>query len=101
MEVIELDGTPCVVSRTINITEQKDAEATMRGLVTAIEHLEEQIVITDVEGVIQYCNIAVEKVTGYSKDELLGQNPRILKSGKHNTKFYSELWATLKNGGVW
>jgi PAS domain S-box-containing protein len=101
LEMIELDRKSCVLSATLDITDQKKAEATMTSLVTAIEHGEEQIVVTDLDGTIQYCNPAFEKVTGYSKDEVVGQNPRLLKSGKHSIEFYRELWATLTNGDVW
>jgi PAS domain-containing protein len=74
----------CVISATIDITEQKKAEEAMRTLMTAIEQANEAIVITDLDGTIQYCNPAFEKVTGYSKEEAIGQNPRVLKSGKHS-----------------
>ena len=100
-EWIELDGKMCAISATVDISEQKKAESDMRSLVTAIENAEEVIVVTDLEGRIQYCNPAFEAVTGYSKEEALGRNPRILKSGKHCPEFYAEMWATLTNGQVW
>ena len=57
--------------------------------------------ITDVQGTILYANPAFEKITGYSRQEALGQNPRILKSGKHDAAFYTEMWDTLAQGEVW
>jgi PAS domain S-box-containing protein len=84
-----------------DITERKQAEAGMRTLITAIEQTSETIVITDLDGKIQYCNPAFEKTTGYSKQEVIGQNPRVLKSGKHDKKFYEDMWAAITQGQVW
>ncbi len=84
-----------------DVTEQKKAEETMRSLATAIEQAGETIVITGLDGTIQYCNPAFEKITGYSKEEAIGQNPRVLKSGKHAPEFYQELWSTIMQGKVW
>jgi PAS domain S-box-containing protein len=84
-----------------DVTEQKNAERAMRSLAAAIEQTGETIVITDRDGTIQYCNPAFEKITGYSKEESIGQNPRVLKSGKHSTEFYEQLWATITQGKVW
>lgn len=100
-ELVELDGLPWAISATIDITEQKRAEANMRSLATAIEQAGETIVITDLSGAIQYCNPAFEKVTGYSRQEVIGQNPRFLKSGKHHADFYAQLWGTITEGRVW
>jgi two-component system, cell cycle sensor histidine kinase and response regulator CckA len=67
----------------------------------AVEQAGESIVITDAEGLITYVNPAFERITGYTLDELLGQHPRILKSGAHNRSFYEALWATLRRGATW
>jgi two-component system, cell cycle sensor histidine kinase and response regulator CckA len=58
-------------------------------------------VITNVEGTIHYVNPAFERITGYSKEEALGRNPRILKSGEHDEKFYEDLWKAITQGKVW
>lgn len=84
-----------------DITEKKAATKVMTSLVTAIEQTQEQVVITDLSGTILYCNPAFEMVTGYSNAEVIGQNPRILKSGKHAAEFYQEMWSTLNSGRVW
>jgi len=61
----------------------------------------ETIVITDAQGLIEYVNPAFETVTGYTREEALGENPRILQSGKHDAAFYHALWETLVIGGTW
>lgn len=70
-------------------------------LAAAVEQAAEIVVITDVEGVIEYVNPSFEKLTGFSRAEAIGSKPSILKSGKHDTGFYSELWGTISIGGIW
>jgi two-component system, cell cycle sensor histidine kinase and response regulator CckA len=77
------------------------SEEAQKRLAIAVEQAEEAIMITDLEGTIQYVNPAFEKVTGYSRDETLGKNPRILKSGKQDQEFYRNLWSTVTQGKVW
>lgn len=81
--------------------ERKRAEMERASLVAAIEQAAEQILITDVHGDIQYCNPAFESVTGYSRSEVIGKNPRFLNSGKHDQEYYRSLWKTILSGGVW
>jgi PAS domain S-box-containing protein len=81
--------------------ERKRAEMERTTLFRAIEEAAEEILITKVDGSIQYCNPAFERVTGYERSEVLGLNPRFLKSGKHDGEFYRELWATITTGRVW
>ena len=57
--------------------------------------------VTDVSGNIVWVNPAFTRMTGYASDEIRGQNPRILKSGKHDKEFYAELWRTIHAGQVW
>ncbi len=71
------------------------------ALAAAVEQLDEIVIITDPAGVIQYVNAAFEKVTGYTYEETIGQNPRILKSDKHNEDFYQEMWTELVQGKIW
>ncbi|MZH02736.1 MAG: PAS domain S-box protein, partial [Nitrospinae bacterium] len=67
----------------------------------AINQSPNPVSITDKDGTIEYVNPAFLQKTGYSKEELLGNNPRILKSGKHSAEFYRELWETIKSGNTW
>ena len=67
----------------------------------AIESAANCIVIVNRKGNIIFCNSAVSQSTGYSRDELLGKNPRIFKSGKHDILFYKNIWNTVLNRNVW
>ncbi len=81
--------------------DRKKAEEEFRKLHTAVEQSDEIIVITDVHGDIEYVNPAFEKITGYKSAEVMGCNPRILKSGEQSQDFYKELWDTLLSGQTW
>lgn len=77
------------------------AEQEMQLQSVALDAAANGIVITDREGIIQWANPAVTKMTGYSSSELIGQHTRLLKSGRHNPDFYKELWETVLAGGTW
>ena len=83
-------------SPSANITRPSTAR-----LISAIEQVCESIVITDPDGNIVYVNPAFERITGYSREEALGKNPSVLKSGRHSREFYAQLWSTLKAGEAW
>ena len=95
-----VDHTKVIQCNIRDISERKRAEAERERLLLAIEQAGEMIVITDPEGTIQYVNPAFERVTGYSRQEALGENPRMLKSGKQDHVFYRELWETISGGSV-
>jgi PAS domain S-box-containing protein len=80
---------------------RKQAEAAKERFLTAIDQVDETIVITDAEGTIRYVNPAFERVTGYSAEEAMDQNPRILQSGQHDDTFYQQMWNTLLRGETW
>ncbi|HTY86722.1 MAG TPA: PAS domain S-box protein [Candidatus Acidoferrum sp.] len=82
-------------------TARKQKEAELNRLMTAIEQTPESVVITDTEGRILYVNPVFEQVTGYRRAEVIGQNPRVLKSDKQDGSFYQDLWKTISAGNVW
>ena len=90
-----------IVSVVRDLTDRKRAEEELMRLSTAIEQSVETILITDPEGNIQYTNPAFEKTTGYSLKEAIGNNPRMLRSGKHSNDFYKSMWDTISHGNVW
>jgi len=92
---------PRIAGIAEDITSRKALEEAQRRLATAIEQAAEAFIITDVQGTIVYANPAFEKITGYSPREALGQNPRILKSGKQDAAFYRRMWGSLVQGQVW
>ena len=79
----------------------RESEERYRRLVAAVEQTADSIIITDTTGTIQYVNPAFERTSGYTKEEALGKNPRMLKSGKQDESVYREMWAALKRGEVW
>lgn len=81
-----------------DISKRQKAEAERDRLIAAIEQTREAIVITDRDANIQYVNPAFELLTGYTSAEVLGQNPRILKSGEQEQDFYQDMWQTLTSG---
>ncbi len=84
-----------------DITKLNKLEEDSVRLAAAINQAAETIVITDKDGTIQYVNPAFEKLTGYSREEAIGLNPRVLKSGKHDQKFYKSMWNKLLRGEIW
>lgn len=83
-----------------DVTERRQVEAERERLLSAIEQADEMIVITNPDGAIQYVNPAFERVTGYTRQEVIGQNPHILKSGKQRPDFYRKLWETISGGNT-
>ncbi len=98
---IAWQGAPATLNFVSDITERRLAEAERERLMLAMEQAAEIIVITDDSGTIQYVNCAFERITGYTRGEALGQNPRLLKSGRHDAAFYQQMWAVLKQGETW
>ena len=77
------------------------AEQEMRLQAAALEAAANAIIITDSAGKILWVNRAFTQLTGYSLEEAIGNNPRILKSGEHDPAFYQDLWSTIHSGQVW
>ncbi len=84
-----------------DITRVKEAEIAQSRLTAAIEQAAEMIIITDLGGKIQYVNPTFVEVTGYSKDEAVGETPRLINSGEQGAEFYEDLWGTLTAGNIW
>jgi PAS domain S-box-containing protein len=84
-----------------DVTARRLAQRELARLATAIEQSADAIVLTDPSGTILYVNPAFQRVTGYSADEVLGGNPRILGSGVHDRGFYDAMWTTLRAGRTW
>ena len=84
-----------------DITARRRMEEDRSRLAMAVEQSAEAIVVTDLEGTILYVNPAFERITGYSREEAVGKNPRFLHSGKHDESFYKKMWDTLARGEVW
>ena len=71
------------------------------SMATAIDHSSEVITVTDTNGVMKYVNPAFEFVTGYTREEAIGQKPSLLSSGQHGKEHYRDLWRTISSGEVW
>jgi len=84
-----------------DITSQRMSEEKVKKLSEAVEHSPVAVIITRFDGNVEYVNPRFETLTGYSRDEVLGKNLRILKSGYHDEAFYRELWKTLISGDEW
>ena len=101
LSAFDLNGERLVQATVRDVTAQKRAAESQARLVTAVEQAGEAIVITDPQGSIQYVNPAFVRTTGYTREEALGQNPRVLKSGLHDEAFYRDMWSALRRGEVW
>ena len=100
--VLDEEGHPSQLRGVaIDSSKEKLAQAERMLLITAIEQSAEGILITDAKGTIEYVNPAFSRVSGYSRAEALGKNPRILKSGKQGEAYYKRLWSTIRGGEIW
>ncbi len=100
--VFDKDGTPLGYRAFIrDITEHHLKAEERCRLAAAVEQAAESIVITDLSGNIVYANPAFEKISGYVSSEIIGKNPRVLKSGAQTIAFYQHMWKTLQSGKVW
>jgi PAS domain S-box-containing protein len=84
-----------------DITERKQTEIELQRLARAVEATHDAVVITDLEGNIQFVNTAFEELTGYSRQEAIEENPRILKSGQQPDEVYTAMWQAITSGDAW
>lgn len=96
-----VDEIPHLIVLSRDITERVEADLQMHKLMQAVEQSPNSIVITDLEANIEYANPAFMQVTGYTLQEVIGQNPRILHSGKTPRERYDEMWSQLIQGKNW
>lgn len=96
---------PSAIRRALGEAKEKanrrKAETALRKLSRAVEQSPNAVVITDLNGTIEYANPIASKVTGYALDELIGSNPRVLSSGEMPPEGYKKLWESIKSGKEW
>lgn len=96
------DGRPLTMAGThLDITPDRQRQALLLKLSMAVEQSPESIIIADLEQRIEYVNAAFTRTTGYSAEEVMGKNPKLLQSGKTPRETYQALWAHLRDGRVW
>lgn len=95
------DNNACILVSMKEMQAMEVLNSFLDRLFLVVEYSPVSIIITDPSGTIQYVNQTFTKVTGYSKEEALGKNPRILKSGVQGIEFYENLWKTISAGNPW
>jgi diguanylate cyclase (GGDEF)-like protein/PAS domain S-box-containing protein len=98
---IYFNGAPAVHAVMHDVTQRKQAEDKLRLATNVFKHTREGITVTNKEGVILDVNDSFTRITGYNRTEVLGQNPRILQSGRHKIDFYVAMWRDLLAHGYW
>ena len=98
---ISVDGEEYHVGTIQDISERKEREQALQKFREAVEQAGHAVVVTDTDGTIEYVNPAFEEMTGYDREDALGETPAMLKSGEHDQAFYQELWTTILDGEVW
>lgn len=95
------DTFEVLANRVENAAVKHKVETEIGVLKSGIDDAGHAIQITDSEGRIIYVNEAMEDISGFNEDELIGEDPSILSSGEHSEDFYSDIWHTLEDGNVW
>jgi diguanylate cyclase (GGDEF)-like protein/PAS domain S-box-containing protein len=95
-----LEGEPALFNSSRDITARKKAEAELHIAATAFE-TQDGIIVTDADSNILRVNSAFTHITGFESHEVIGQNPRILKSGRHDPAFYTSMWHSIRSTGSW
>ncbi len=97
----EIGKTIAAAELIEDITAQKQAEEERTRLATAIDKAAESVIITDAEGTIQYVNPAFERITGFSREEAIGESAKIIVGSKHDHTYYRAILDTISRGGPW
>ena len=98
---VELWGAPAVFATWYDLSPERAARQREKRARTVFENTSEGIIVTDTEQRILAVNPAFTEITGYDEPEVLGETPRLLKSGRHDNAFYQSMWASLKETGRW
>jgi diguanylate cyclase (GGDEF)-like protein/PAS domain S-box-containing protein len=98
---ILVDNDPCLLALTRDISERKQAEESLRITASVFGISQEAVIITDTDNNIIDVNPAFTRITGYSREDVIGKNPKLLGSGKHDKEFYEELWKSVQENGLW
>lgn len=101
MGATQLDGETLIQVTIHDITQQKQDELSLRLAAEVFENSLDGIIITNGEGKILTVNRVFSEVTGYSREEVLGRDPSLLQSGKHDSEFYKDFWHSLATTGQW
>ncbi len=100
-KLINYKSERAILGVITDVTERKRIEVELRSLTHAIEQSPVSVIMTNVKGDIEYVNPKFTETTGYLKEEVIGKNPRILKSGEMQPETYNELWNTITSGKEW
>lgn len=101
LSIVELKGEKVAQVVIRDVTERKQFLEHLEKFKRAIENTDEMMMITDVNGLIEYVNPAFERITGYTLEEVKGKTPNILNSGVHQQEFFKNLWKTILSGKSW
>lgn len=99
--ILEYQGAPALLGNILDITQRKETEREWRLLAQVFEHSREAIVITDAHNKILKINPTFTQLTGYIPEEVYGKSPKILNSGKHDQRFYQDMWQRIFEVGHW
>ena len=98
---VQMGEQKLIITTWRDITEHKQAEAKLQLAANVFTHAREGIFICDADGTIVDVNETFTRITGYTREEAMGQNPRILKSGRHTPEYYAAMWRDLTSKGFW
>ena len=98
---VKTENSRIFVGALGDLSERKKNELRLKSQSAALKSASNAIVITDTTGAVTWVNPAFTKLTGYAWREVVGKTPKVLKSGKHEKPFYSNMWNTVLNGKVW